>query len=51
MKAGRPATYIPSQFTVSRDIKVLFETSRQRIDKLLKVCQGLLSTWQVAQFL
>ena len=51
MKAGRPATYIPSQFTVSQDIKVLFGTSRQRINKLLKVCQGLLSTWQVAQFL
>jgi hypothetical protein len=51
MKAGRPATYIPSQYTVSRDIKILFEISRQRIDKLLKACQGLLSTWQVAHFL
>jgi hypothetical protein len=37
MKAGRPTTYIPSPSTVARDIKTLFEKSRQRIDKILKV--------------
>lgn len=38
MMAGRPSTSIPSPKTVSRDIKLAFERSRQRIDKIMKVC-------------
>ena len=37
MKAGRPMTYIPSPPTVSRDIRTLFEFTRQQIDEMLKV--------------
>jgi hypothetical protein len=37
MMAGRPSTQIPSPMTVSRDIKVAFELSRARVDKILKV--------------
>jgi hypothetical protein len=37
MKVGWPTTYIPSPSTVSRDIKAVFEKSRERIDKILKV--------------
>jgi hypothetical protein len=37
MKAGRPSTYIPSPSTVLRDIKLAFEKSQERIDKILKV--------------
>ncbi|KAF8239967.1 hypothetical protein L208DRAFT_1062766, partial [Tricholoma matsutake] len=36
MRAGRPTTYIPSPFTISQDIKTVFESSCQCIDKILK---------------
>jgi hypothetical protein len=38
MTARRPSTSIPSPKTVFRDVKVAFEWSRQRIDKIMKVC-------------
>jgi hypothetical protein len=37
MKAARPGTNIPSPMTVSRDIKTAFDSSRERIDRILKV--------------
>lgn len=40
MKAGRPTTYISSPSTVSRDIKTMFELTRQRIDGMLKVIKS-----------
>ncbi|KAF8221741.1 hypothetical protein L208DRAFT_1326376 [Tricholoma matsutake] len=39
IKAGRPTTYIPSPSMVSRDIKAVFEKSREHIDRILKVSQ------------
>lgn len=38
MKAGRPGTSLPLAATVARDVKLSFARSRQRIDKILKVC-------------
>jgi hypothetical protein len=38
MKAGRPGTSLPSLMMVSRDVKILFNKCRARIDKILKVC-------------
>jgi hypothetical protein len=37
MKAGRPGTSLPSPMTVARDVKILFDKCRSRIDKILKV--------------
>jgi flagellar biosynthesis/type III secretory pathway ATPase len=37
MKTGRPAHYIPSRKTISRDMTKVFKHSRERIAKLLKV--------------
>ena len=37
MKTGRPEYYIPSRWTVSRDVKLVFARTRQRIAKMLKV--------------
>ena len=39
MKAGRPTAYISSPSTVSRDIKTMFELTRQRINEMLKVIE------------
>ena len=37
MKTGRPGYYIPSPSTVSRDVKLVFARSRQRIAAMLRV--------------
>lgn len=37
MKTGRPGYYIPSPSTVSRDVKLVFSRTRERIAKLLQV--------------
>jgi hypothetical protein len=37
MKTGRPAYYIPSPETVSRDVKMVFVEVRKRIAKMLQV--------------
>jgi hypothetical protein len=37
MKTGRPGYYIPSPATVSRDVKIVFVKSRQRIAEMLQV--------------
>ena len=37
MKTGRPEYYIPSQSTVSRDVKQVFANVRKRIAKMLRV--------------
>jgi hypothetical protein len=37
MKTGRPDYYLPSPSTVSRDVRVVFARSRQRIAALLRV--------------
>ncbi|KAK6968915.1 hypothetical protein R3P38DRAFT_2414910, partial [Favolaschia claudopus] len=33
MKSGRPSTYIPSLRTVARDVKILFDKTRERLRK------------------
>lgn len=38
MKTGRPEYYIPSASTVSRDVRLVFARTRQRIAKILQVC-------------
>ena len=37
MKTGRPEHYIPSHFTVSRDVKDVFVKVRKRIGEMLQV--------------
>jgi hypothetical protein len=37
MKTGRPEFYIPSASTVSRDVKLVFGRTRERIAKMLQV--------------
>ena len=37
MKTGRPEYYIPSRVTVARDVKHVFQKTRKRIGKMLKV--------------
>ncbi len=37
MKTGRPAYYIPSPSTVSRDVKIVFANTRSRLGKILRV--------------
>ena len=37
MKTGCPEYYIPSASTVSRDVKLVFARTRERIAKLLQV--------------
>jgi hypothetical protein len=37
MKTGRPEYYLPSPTTVSRDVRLVFARSRQRIASLLRV--------------
>ncbi|KAF5377290.1 hypothetical protein D9615_006461 [Tricholomella constricta] len=43
MKSGRPGTYIPSPSTISRDVKLVFEKTRQRIAKILQKHDGKLN--------
>ncbi|KAF8162011.1 hypothetical protein BJ912DRAFT_823218, partial [Pholiota molesta] len=40
MKTGRPGYYIPSPLQVSRDVKLVFARSRERIAKILKEYDG-----------
>lgn len=40
MKTGRPEYYIPSPFTVSRDVKLVFANVRKRIARLLQDYDG-----------
>lgn len=40
MKTGRPAYYLPSASTVSRDVKRVFAKSRQRIADMLQKYDG-----------
>jgi hypothetical protein len=37
MKTGRPDYYIPSRFTVARDVRIVFVNARQRIARILQV--------------
>jgi hypothetical protein len=37
MKTGRPEYYIPSPSTVSRDVRLVFARTRQRVAKMLQV--------------
>ena len=39
MKTGRPDYYIPSRYTVARDVKQVFKKTRKRIAKMLQVGQ------------
>ena len=43
MKTGRPSHYIPSPSTVSRDVKLVFARTRQRIAKMLREYEGRIS--------
>lgn len=37
MKTGRPSYYIPSRFTVSRDVCLVFARTRNRVATMLMV--------------
>lgn len=39
MKTGRPEYYLPSQSTVSRDVRLVFVNVWKRMAKLMQVCQ------------
>ena len=39
MKTGRPDYYIPSRYTVARDVKQVFKKTRKRIAKMLQVSE------------
>jgi hypothetical protein len=41
MKTGRPEYYLPSPSTVSRDVRMVFARSRQRIAAMLRVSTGM----------
>ncbi|KDQ56489.1 hypothetical protein JAAARDRAFT_132649 [Jaapia argillacea MUCL 33604] len=43
MKTGRPEHYLPSQSTVSRDVRLVFVNCRRRIAMMLKMYKGRLS--------
>ncbi|KAJ8454957.1 hypothetical protein ONZ45_g19104 [Pleurotus djamor] len=43
MKTGRPQIYIPSPKTISRDVKLVFKKSRERIAKMLQEHDGTIS--------
>lgn len=40
MKTGRPEYYLPSPSTVSRDVKLVFAQTRQRIATMLREYDG-----------
>ena len=44
MKTGRPEYYIPSASTVSRDVRLVFARTRERISKMLQVI--IMRQWQ-----
>ena len=37
MKTGRPNYYIPSRYTIARDVKHVFKSTRKKIAKMLQV--------------
>jgi hypothetical protein len=37
MKTGRPSYYLPSRWTVARDVKHVFKKTRERISEILQV--------------
>ena len=37
MKTGRPVSYVPLPSTISRDVKLVFARTRQRIANMLRV--------------
>ncbi|PPQ84663.1 hypothetical protein CVT26_004180 [Gymnopilus dilepis] len=43
MKTGRPELYLPSASTVSRDVKLVFARTRERIAKMLQEYNGRLN--------
>ncbi|KIM66465.1 hypothetical protein SCLCIDRAFT_110609, partial [Scleroderma citrinum Foug A] len=43
MKTGHPAYYIPSRWTVSRDVHLVFAQTRNRIATMLQKYNGKLS--------
>jgi hypothetical protein len=43
MKTGRPEYYIPSRFTVSRDVKTVFVNARKHIARILQEHDGALN--------
>ncbi|KAJ3738437.1 hypothetical protein EV360DRAFT_58139 [Lentinula raphanica] len=38
-KEGRPTSYIPSRETVARDVKKLYERSKQKLAEELQMCE------------
>ncbi|KAF8328311.1 hypothetical protein F5887DRAFT_897991, partial [Amanita rubescens] len=44
MKTGRPYYYIPSPWTVSRDVRLIFARTRQRIAAMLMVSYCIITT-------
>ncbi|KAG0699301.1 hypothetical protein DFH29DRAFT_809220 [Suillus ampliporus] len=40
MKTGRPEYYLPSPTTISRDVRLIFARTRQRIAKMLREYEG-----------
>jgi len=43
MKTGRPEYYIPSASTVSRDVRLVFARTRERVAKILEDYNGDIS--------
>ncbi|EPS92664.1 hypothetical protein FOMPIDRAFT_6817, partial [Fomitopsis schrenkii] len=43
MKTGRPEYYIPSRWTVSRDVQRVFDRTRKRVGKMLQEYDGELN--------
>ena len=43
MKTGQPEYFIPSAFTVSRDVRLVYTCTRQHITKMLQEYKGRIS--------
>jgi hypothetical protein len=43
MKTGRPEIYVPSPETISRDVKIIYAHTRERLAKMLQTHEGKLS--------
>jgi hypothetical protein len=43
MKTGRPNHYIPKRRTIARDVKQVFNKTRKRVKKMLKVRFNVIS--------
>lgn len=44
MKSGRPDMYVPSTSTVSRDVRLVFTRTCQRIARMLNVSQSIMTS-------